>query len=56
MGQFFHKNSGSQEDNQVSILGCPHLFLVAEDERTLELHYPGAATSGFVTLSGKTSL
>ena len=26
MGQFFHKKSGSQENNQASILGCPHLF------------------------------
>ena len=27
LGQFFHKKSGSQkEDNQASILGCPHLF------------------------------
>ena len=27
MGRFFHKKSGSQEDNQASILGCPHLFV-----------------------------
>ena len=27
MCQFFHKKSGSQGDNQVSILGCPHLFV-----------------------------
>ena len=26
MGQFFHKKSGSQEDNQTSILGYPHLL------------------------------
>ena len=25
MGLFFHKISGSQEDNQASILDCPHL-------------------------------
>ena len=26
MGQFFHKKSGSQEDNQASMSGCPHLY------------------------------
>ena len=26
MGQFFHKKSGSQQDNQALILGCPHLW------------------------------
>ena len=25
LGKFFHKISGSQEDNQASILDCPHL-------------------------------
>ena len=24
LGQFFRKNSGSQEDNQASIFSCPH--------------------------------
>ena len=26
LGQFFHKISGTQEDNQASIFGCLHLF------------------------------
>ena len=41
MGQFFHKKSGSQEDNQASFLGCPHLFFCfAEEARTLEFCFP----------------
>ena len=36
----FPKISGSQEDNQISIFGCPHSFLVAVDTRTRKFCYP----------------
>ena len=33
LGQFFYKKSGSQEDKQALILGCPHLFFWSQRMR-----------------------
>ena len=42
MGQFFHTKSSSQEDNQASILGSPHLFFGRRGREVLEFCYPGS--------------
>ena len=44
MGQFFHKKSGSQEDNQASTLVVLTYFSVVEDTGTLEFCYPVIST------------
>ena len=47
MGQFFYKKSGSQEDNQASILGCPHLFFGRRGRKALEFCYPASQSRKF---------
>ena len=55
LGQFFHKISGSEEDNQASILGCSDFIFGRRGGEAIEFCYPeGLSENVLVSIPGFT--